>query len=280
MITNKLNTMKKAGLYFMTMLLYCTITIAANQDNEKINIDEHLGNKLPLEVKFYNAYGQQVALKGLIDKTTVLAFVYYKCPGICTPLMSEITNVINKSDLEAGKDYRIITISMDDRENPQDASEKKQSFLTMIDKPFPPDAWEFLTGDSISINKVTEAAGFHFERVGTQFIHTTSVIFISPDGKISRYLYPDYDKKGEFGILPFDFKMAVIDASNGKVMPTVGRLLAFCFSYDPKGKGYVFNLLKVFGAGTLFLVGIFVVYLRFRKKKVSNKKKEADIYVS
>ena len=66
--------------------------------------------------------------------------------------------------------------------------------------------------------------------------------------------------------------MAVIDASQGKVMPTVGRLLAFCFSYDPQGKGYVFNLLKVFGAGTLFLVGIFVVYLKVRKKKVSKQK--------
>jgi len=156
---------------------------------------------------------------------------------------------------------------MDEKENPKIAYEKRGNFLSLINKPFPKDAWKFLTGDSVAIHTVTEAAGFHFERVGTQFIHTTSVMFISPGGKISRYLYPDYNKKGEFGILPFDFKMAVLDASEGKVMPTVGKILAFCFSYDPSGKKYVFNLLKVFGAGTLLLVAVFAVYLKVRKPR-------------
>ncbi len=261
----------KVRLRFFLLLMSCSVVFAST-DKQKINIDEHLGSQLPLDVKFYNSDSEQVALKDIIDKTTILAFVYYKCPGICSPLMTEITNIVNKSDLVPGKDYRIITISMDELETPQVAAEKKQNFLSMISKPFAQEDWEFLTGDSVSIHEVTEAAGFHFERVGTQFIHTTSVMFISPDGKISRYLYPSYDPKGEFAILPFDFKMAVIDASQGKVMPTVGRLLAFCFSYDPQGKGYVFNLLKVFGAGTLFLVGIFVVYLKVRKKKVSKQK--------
>ena len=257
---------------FFFLLLVSSSVVFATSDEEKINIDERLGSQLPLEVKFYNSDSEQVALKDIIDKTTVLAFVYYKCPGICSPLMSELANIVNESDMVPGKDYRIITISMDERETPQVANEKKQNFLSTISKPFAQEDWEFLTGDSVSIHEVTEAAGFHFERVGTQFIHTTSVMFISPNGKISRYLYPSYSKKGEFSILPFDFNMAVIDASEGKVMPTVGRLLAFCFSYDPQGKGYVFNLLKVFGAGTLLFVGIFVVFLKVKKKKVSKQK--------
>ena len=262
----------KTRLFFFLLLANCSL-VFATQDKEKINIEEHLGSRLPLDVKFHNSDSKEVALRDIIDKTTILAFVYYKCPGICSPLMSELANIVNKSDLVPGKDYKIITISMDERENPQVANEKKQNFLSTIDKPFTQEDWEFLTGDSVSIQEVAEAAGFHFERVGTQFIHTTSVMFISPNGKISRYLYPSYNKKGDFAILPFDFKMAVIDASEGKVMPTVGRLLAFCFSYDPQGKGYVFNLLKVFGAGTLFFVGIFVVYLRVKKKKVRNRNK-------
>jgi protein SCO1 len=261
----------KVSLFFLLLLVSFSVALAS-PDKQKINIEEHLGSQLPLNVKFYNSDSEQVSLKDIINKTTVLAFVYYKCPGICSPLMTELADIVNKSDLIPGKDYRIITISMDERETPQVAAEKKQNFLSMINKPFPQEDWEFLTGDSVSIHKVTEAAGFHFERVGTQFIHTTSVMFISPDGKISRYLYPSYNQKGDFAILPFDFKMAVIDASQGRVMPTVGGLLAFCFSYDPQGKGYVLNLLKVFGAGTLFLVGIFVVYLNVRKKKVRKQK--------
>ena len=266
---------QKASLWGKIALLFLFVAGYSGFSKEqkaKINIDEHLGNKIPLNAVFNDSNGKQVVLKDIVNKTTVLAFVYYKCPGICSPLMTELANIVNKSDLVPGKDYDIVTISMDDRENPKIASEKKQNFLSMINKPFPSDAWKFLTGDSVNIYKVTEAAGFHFERVGTQFIHTTSVIFLSPEGKISRYLYPDYNKKGEFGILPFDFKMAVIDASQGKVRPTVGGLLAFCFSYDPAGKKYVINLLNIFGAGTLFLVAVFVVYLKVRKpKKVKSK---------
>lgn len=246
----------------------------AKDQKAKINIEEHLGSQIPLNAVFNDADGNKVVLKDIVNKTTVLAFVYYKCPGICSPLMTELADIVNKSDLVPGKDYDIVTISMDDREDSKVALQKKQNFLSMINKHFPSGTWKFLTGDSANIYKVTEAAGFHFERVGTQFIHTTSVIFLSPGGKISRYLYPDYNKKGEFGILPFSFKMAVIDASEGKVMPTVGGLLAFCFSYDPSGKKYVINLLNIFGAGTLFLVAVFIVYLKVKKpKKVKSNKR-------
>lgn len=262
--------MRRIGKFIILFLLFIS-AVGFSENNtpvdNKINIDEHLGNQIPLNLTFLDAQGNSVVLKDIVNKTTILAFVYYKCPGICSPLMAELSNIVNESDLEPGKDYRIITISMDDRETPEIAAGKKRNFLSIINKPFAPDDWKFLTGDSISIHRITEAAGFHFKRVGTQFIHTTSVIFLSPEGKISRYLFPNYDKKGNFMILPFDFKMAVIDASQGKVMPTVGRLLAFCFSYDPAGKKYVFNLLRVFGAGTLLLVGIFVVYLRVKKTK-------------
>jgi protein SCO1/2 len=260
---------------FITFLVCLFLTLSNySPAKQKIDIEEHLGRKLPMDAVFFDADGKKVVLKNIVNKTTVLAFVYYKCPGICSPLMSELANIVNESDLVPGKDYDIVTISFDDRENPDVALEKKGNFLSMINKPFPSDAWRFLTGDSVNIYRTTEAAGFHFERVGTQFIHTTCVIFISPDGKISRYLYPDYNSKGEFGILPFSFKMAVLDASNGKVLPTVGRLLIFCFSYSPVDKKYVVNILNVFGVGTLLLVGVFVVYLRVKKPgKVKSKKR-------
>ncbi len=260
-----MNRVLNLTLFFS--LLIVSFGLASDYPNgkAKIDIEEHLGKQLPIDAFFYDANGKKIVLKDIVNKTTVLAFVYYKCPGICAPLMSELANIVNESDLVPGKDYNIVTISMDDRENPQIALEKKQNFISMIDKPFPHDAWKFLTGDSVNIYRTTETAGFHFERVGTQFIHTTCVIFVSPGGKISRYLYPDYNTKGKFGILPFDFKMAILDASQGKVQPTVGKLLAFCFSYDPAGKKYVINMLNIFGVGTLLLVGVFVVYLRVKK---------------
>ena len=269
-----MNKVLKLTLFIFLVAGSHSFSLNDIQAKQKVDIEEHLGKQFPMDAVFIDANGNKIVLKDIVKKTTVLAFVYYKCPSICSPLMSELANIVNESDLVPGKDYDIVTISFDDRENPKVALEKKQNFLSLIHKPFPDDAWKFLTGDSVNIYRVTEAAGFHFERAGTQFVHTTCVIFISADGKISRYLYPDYNKKGEFGILPFSFKMAVLDASNGKVMPTVGRLLTFCFSYDPAGKKYVINLLNIFGAGTLLLVGVFVVYLRVKKPgKVKSKKR-------
>lgn len=265
-----MNRTMKLLLFFFFMMSFSVL--AGNKPKAEINIDEHLGKQIPLDAAFYDSEGNKVVLRDIVNKTTVLAFVYYRCPGICNPLMAEISNIVNKSDLEPGNDYNIITISMDDRETPQIAKEKKQNFISMISKPFPSTAWRFLTGDSVSIHEVTNTAGFHFERVGTQFIHTTCLIFLSPGGKISRYLYPSYNTKGDFNVLPFNFKMAVIDGSEGKVIPTVGKILAFCFSYDPQGKTYVFNLLKVFGVGTLILIGVFIVFLRIKPKKVKSNK--------
>ncbi len=257
-------------LFLLIFLVSFNTGYAVNQDTEP-NINEQLGKKIPLDLTFTDEYGNKVALKDIFTNSTVLAFVYYKCPGICSPLMTEIANVVNKVDLQPGVDYNIITISMDERETPEIARDKKKDFIKIIDKNLPNSAWRFLTGDSVNIHKATEAAGFHFVRKGNQFLHTTAVIFVSKDGKICRYLYPSYSKKGEFSILPFDFKMANLETVKGKTIPTVGKILQFCFSYDPKGKTYVFDLLKVFGAGTIFLVLIFVVFVVVKPKKVKTR---------
>jgi len=222
---------------------------------------------IPLDVKFVNSMGKEIVLKDLFrDKPVVFAFVYYQCPGICTPLMTELAEVINKSTLEPGIDYRVVVISMDEKETPEIAAAKKREMLNLIDKKIAPDDWEFLTGSYNNIKKIADAAGFHFKREGTQFIHTTSIMFLTKDGKLSRYLYPRYKESSGFSILPFSFKLAVIDATKGNVIPSVGKLLAFCFSYDPQGRTYVFDILKVAGASTLFTIGLVILILVKKKK--------------
>jgi protein SCO1 len=241
----------------------------AGQNNET-NIKEHLGAKLPVNLKFKDENGNPVALKDIFTKSTVLAFVYYHCPGVCTPLMNEMVNVVNKTDLTPGKDFDIVTISIDQNETPADAKQKKEDMMKIMRPDFPHSAWLFLTGDSASIVAATKIAGFNFERTGNTFIHTAALIFVSNDGKICRYLYPSYLPSGEFSILPFDFKMANIETSNGTLMPTVGKVLQFCFSYDPHGKTYVVNILQVSGALTLLGALIFVLIITLKPKKVKS----------
>jgi protein SCO1/2 len=134
----------------------------------------------------------------------------------------------------------------------------------MIEKPFPEEAWRFLTGDRENIQKLTEAIGFRFKRGGKNFLHPVSLVILSSDGKVSRYMYGTE-------ILPFDLKMALLEASEGRVGPAISKVLRFCFSYDPKGRKYVFNTLKVTGIVTLAFALSFILFLVVKGKRTQPK---------
>jgi protein SCO1/2 len=130
----------------------------------------------------------------------------------------------------------------------------------MIRKPFPEDAWRFLTGDKQNIHKLTDAIGFYFKRVGQDFEHPVALIILAPDGKIIRYMVGADP-------LPFDLKMALVEASQGKIGPAISKVVRFCFSYDPKANKLVFNTLKVTGTVTLLFAISFIVFLLFKGRK-------------
>jgi protein SCO1/2 len=253
---------------FVTVLILA-FTFISKADNKKIEIgiDEQLGKSIPLQAQFLDENGNKVLLRDLFTKPTVLSFVYYNCPGICSPLLMELSDIITKTDLVLGVDYNIVVISMDDLETPTDAANSKQTFLKAVDKNIPPESWRFLTGDSVTIKKVADAAGFYFKRSGKDFLHSGAFIFVDKEGKICRYLFPSFSERSGFGILPFDFKMSVIETSEGKVTPTIAKVLQFCFSYDPEGQTYVLNFTRIFGVGILFLVLLLILYIRFKPKK-------------
>jgi protein SCO1/2 len=261
----------KKFVYVLSFLILVPLVLSANQKQIEVGIDEQLGKIIPLDVTFVDENGNKVELKDLFTKPTVLAFVYYNCPGICSPLMMELANTINKSDLVLGVDYNIVCISMNNLETPKDASERKSVFFKVLDKQVPPESWRFLTGDSATIKKVADAAGFYFKRQGKDFLHTGAYIFVNKDGKICRYLFPSFSERSGFGILPFDFKMAVLETSEGKVSPTMAKVLQLCFRYDPEGKTYVLSFTRIFGAIILLLAGIFIAYLKFKPKKDTTK---------
>jgi protein SCO1/2 len=178
-----------------------------------------------------------------------------------------LARAVNQLSSEPGKEYGVVAFSFDEQETPGLALEKKGFYLKMIEKPFPEDAWKFLTDDRESIHQLTEAIGFRFKREGKDFLHPVSLIILSPEGKIVRYLYgPDP--------LSLDLKMALLEASEGRVGPTITKVLRFCFSYDPKGRKYVFNTLKVTATVTILFALSFGAFLLFKGKKHPPKEGE------
>ncbi len=220
----------------------------------ELGIDEKLGQNIPLDLVFFDEKGDSVQLGQFINRPTILSLVYFNCPGICTPLINGLVDVLEKYDGTPGVDYSLLTISFDETDTPSLAAQKKKNYLASFRSEFPENEWHFLTGDTASIAALTDAVGFRYKRDGKDFIHPGLLTILAEDGKIIRYL---------FGItfLPFDLKMALNEALEGRPGPTIARVLRFCFSYDPEGNRYAFNLLKVSGTVILLFALCFVAYL-------------------
>lgn len=265
---NKLFT----NLLLLTVLLTQVSTFSDVIDNKPVGIVKRLGNYIPLDLHFIDSNGKNVLLSNLVNKPTIIDFAYYKCTGICTPLMTEIASTVNSVDLKPGKDYNLLTISINPSESYVDAANKKMEILDLVKKKIPDSSWRFLTGDSVSIKSLADAAGFHFERQGDTFLHTGIVIFVSKDGKICRYLEPAFDAQGNFQILPLDFKIAIIDAARGEAVPVIDNVLRFCFSVQPKNETLVNYLFAAIGIFMLLMVFIFVKFVLLKKHPQENFK--------
>lgn len=250
---------KKALL--VSIILMMNLSIKAQGDDNtdvEIGIVEHLGEKIPLDLSFKNEKDSTVFLRDLVNKPTIFTFVYFDCPGVCSPLLDGVSHLIEETDMQFGKDYQVITISFNYMDNPEKAQEKKKNFLRKHSQANS-GAWYYLTGDSININKIVNAVGFKFKRTGLDFIHAAAIMVVSPEGKITRYLYG-------LSYLPIDVKMAIIESQKGLARPTSSKIMDFCYAYDPSGRRYVLDILKISGILIIFLLMIFVLTLIIRKQ--------------
>lgn len=230
-------------------------------DDPEIGIIEHLDDFLPTDVYLIDENNQRVLLTDLIDKPTIINFVYFRCPGICSPLMEGLANVMEVSDLVPGVDYQVLTISFDPSETIDLGIRKKNNYLNLVTKKETiSKGWKFFVSDSASIVKATNAVGFKYKRQGQDFVHAASVTVVSPKAKITRYLTG-------ISFLPFEFKMAIIESQKGLSAPTINKIMQYCFSYDPVGKAYVLNVTKITGTLILFIALLFFLVLIFKPKR-------------
>lgn len=225
-----------------------------------VGVDEKLGSYVPLDLTFRDENNKTVTLKELMNnRPTILNLVYYRCPGICSPLMSGLADALGKLKMDPSRDYTVVTISFDPNEKSQTGSDKKKNYLHTFKLNFPENTWRFTTGTQENITKITDSVGYRYIEEGGQYNHPAVIMILSPDGKISRYLYG-------LSFLPLDIELALIEASQGKVTPTVGKIISFCFVYNPSSKKYIFNVTRISGAFILLIVMGFLFYLRTRKK--------------
>jgi protein SCO1/2 len=253
--------MKRLGIFLLMLVGFAAFgqTDPPKLPKVEIGIEEQLGNTIPLDLKFLNEKGDTVSLQQLIDKPTALSFVYFDCPSICGPFQAGIADVIARTDMKLGTDYQVILISFNPLDGPVKATVIKQNYVQGIPKE-QQSAWHYLTGEQENIKRITDAVGYRYKPTGLDFAHPSALIILSPQGKITRYL---------FGIsfLPFDLKMAVIEAQKGQARPTINKVLEYCFSYNDTSHSYTLQITRIVATMTIMIALVIFLVLIFKKRK-------------
>jgi protein SCO1/2 len=223
-----------------------------------VGIDQKLNAPIPLDATFTNESGQPVEMRQFFSgkKPVLLSLVYYKCPMLCNMVLNGQASAMKHLGFEAGRDYEAVTISFDPSETPDLAAAKKATYLEKLGQSSAAEGWHFLTGDEKNIKALAEAVGFRYrwDDATKQWAHASAIMILTPDGHLSRYIY-GINYAGR------DVRLALVDASGGKIGKATDQILLLCYHYDPQQGKYtvaILQTLRLGGMATVALLGAFV----------------------
>jgi protein SCO1/2 len=233
---------------------------------QEIGFDQRLGETVPLDLAFADEAGQAVRLSDYFGKKpVVLSLVYYECPMLCTLSLNGLAGALEVLSFVPGQEFEVVTLSFDPTETPVLAAAKKKAYLSRYKRPGAHAGWHFLTGRKESVEALTRAVGFRYvwDEATKQFAHPAGLLVLTPEGRISRYL---------FGVeyAPKDLRLALVDAAGGRIGNPVDQLLLYCYQYDPRAGRYsasILNLVRLLGALTVLGLGAFIL-IASRKRSV------------
>jgi protein SCO1/2 len=226
-----------------------------------IGIDQHLDQQIPLDLQFKDENGSTVRLADYFKKgrPVILTLVYYQCPMLCSEVLTGLDSAMQVMKFTAGNEYEVITVSIDPRDTPEVAKEKKASYLKEYNRPGAEDGWHFLTGQPENIAKLAQTVGwkYRWDPKMNQFVHAAGIMLVTPQGKLAQYYY---------GIeyAPKDLRLGLIEASQDKIGNLVDAVVLYCYHYDPRTGKYgavIANMLRIGGAATILLLGGFIVLM-------------------
>lgn len=234
----------------------------------RVGFDQNLDAQIPLDLPFRDEQGRTIKIGDYLGKKPViLNLVYYRCPMLCNEVLNTLLRSMNALSFDIGKEFDVITVSIDPKETPGLAARKKASYLARYGRPGAEKGWHFLTGDQASITQLAKVVGFRYEwdAKNNQYAHAAGIMLVTPQGKLSRYIYGlSYPAR--------DLRLGLMDAAMRKIGSPIDQLLLLCYHYDPRTGRYnlaAMNVIRVLGFATIGSLGTFVfVMLRRDRRKV------------
>jgi protein SCO1/2 len=230
---------------------------------KKVEIRQRLNEQVPLDLRFRDEAGREVRLGDYFarGKPVVLTLVYYECPMLCNQVLNGEVGAFQALSFTPGREFEVVTVSFDEREGPELAARKKETYLKRYKREGAEEGWHFLTGDKASIDALAEAVGFRYvwDEQSKQFAHASALMVATPAGRVSHYFYGiDY--------APKDLRLALVEASEGKIGSPVDALILYCYHYDPAAGRFAPVMGVLRAAGMLTLAGVIALLLYLRRK--------------
>ena len=265
-------------LFFVMALLLVLGTLSiqlvyahtpSNNPLQAVAFEQNLNAQVPLTLTFKDEQGDSASLNNYINnKPTVLVFAYYECPNMCSLVLESVVKNLKDISFDIGNEFNVITISIDPSETPAQAAITKTKYIESYGRPGASDGWHFLTGDHQAIDQLTAITGFKYayDADQDQYAHAAGLVILTPQGRISRYLYG-------LDFPPRDLRLGLIDASANKIGSWVDQVLLRCYRYDPVSGRYtpiVMNILRIAGLLTVLAIGgAIIIMLRQERKPIS-----------
>jgi len=233
---------------------------------EGVGIDQRLNEQVPLDLTFKDEQGKTVRLGDYFHdgRPVILNLVYYQCPMLCTEVLNGLTSALKVIRFVPGNQFEVVTLSIDPRETPQLAANKKEMYIKKLGNPNAAQGWHFLTGEQAQISALAGAIGwrYRYDPKLDQFAHAAGIVLVTPEGKIAQYYYGvEYSAK--------DMRLGIVEASQNKIGSLADEVLLYCYHYDPRTGRYgatITNIIRLAGLTTVLVLGGALVFL-FRSEK-------------
>ena len=237
-----------------------------------IDIEDRPGAQLPRDVRLKTSDGKPVVLGDYLDgqRPVVLVLAYYGCPRLCSLVLNGVMNAMKGTRESAGADYRFLVVSFDPRDTSEIAKGKRASYVDAYGRPTDARSFEFFTAEEAEVRRLADAVGFRYrwDAESEQFAHAAGAFVTTPDGRLSRTLYG-------VSFAAKDLELSLNEATGGKIGGALGRVLLFCFHYDPNARGYVLasmRLMKASGFVTLAAVAAWLLHFwRIERKRTARE---------
>jgi protein SCO1/2 len=236
----------------------------------KVGIDQRLNEQVPLDLQFKDEQGRAVTLGDYFrtGRPVIISLVYYNCPMLCGEVLNGMSTAFKVLKFTPGKEYEVVTLSIDPREKPELAAAKKRSYIEHLDRPGAEAGWHFLTGERPQIDALADAIGwrYQYDPKIDQFAHAAGIVLVTPLGRISQYYYGV-----EFSAR--DMRLGIIQASGNRIGSLTDQVLLYCYHYDPRTGKYgavITNIVRLAGAATVLIIGFFLVTM-FRREATRRK---------